>query len=156
MLDAITSFFESRFSTQEDNSQEQTEHQLRLASAALMIELCKSDRDIDDAETATLVGILKQRFDLSQEDLSELMTLAEAEARDSTSLYPFTSLMNEHFDYGQKALLVRNLWEVAYADGKIDRYEEHLIRKVSDLLYLSHVDFIKGKQQARELAENQL
>jgi len=45
------------------------------------------------------------------------------------------------------------MWEVAYADGRIDRYEEHLIRKISELLHLSHKDFITGKQIARARAE---
>ncbi|MEK9649197.1 MAG: TerB family tellurite resistance protein, partial [Gammaproteobacteria bacterium] len=55
-----------------------------------------------------------------------------------------------HFDYAEKVQLVMNMWEVAFADGKIDRYEEHLIRKVAELLYLDHKDFILSKQRARE------
>jgi uncharacterized tellurite resistance protein B-like protein len=81
------------------------------------------------------------------------MILAEEEAREATSLYQFTSLMNEHFDHREKVLMILNMWEVAYADGRIDRYEEHLIRKVADLLYLSHKDFITSKQQARARAD---
>ena len=151
MLKAITSFFESHFSD-EDEQHHHSAHQLQLASAALMIELSKADREIDEAETTTLVNILKQRFELEQEDLDELIALAEEEVREATSLYQFTSLMNEHFDYGEKVQLVTNMWEVAYADGKIDRYEEHLVRKVAELLYLDHKDFILSKQRARELS----
>ena len=154
MLKAISRFFEANFSEPEQESVFSTAHRLQLASAALMIELCKSDQSIDDTETSALVEILKTRFELEPSQLSELMELAEQEARDSTSLYQFTSLMNENFEYSEKVTMVGNMWEVAFADGKIDRYEEHLIRKVADLLYLSHVDFIKSKKIARDKYEN--
>ncbi len=149
MLKAITSFFENHFS-EEDDEHHHSANKLQLASAALMIELCKSDQEIDETETAKLVQILKERFELEQDDLDELITLAKEDVREATSLYQFTSLMNEHFNYGEKVQLVMNMWEVAFADGKIDRYEEHLIRKVAELLYLDHKDFILSKQRARE------
>lgn len=154
MLNSITSFFESHFGVQEENTTTHSADQLQLASAALMIELCKSDRSIDETEMQALVGILKTRFHLAGADLDELVTLAEQEAKEATSLYQFTSLMNEHFEYPEKVQMVLNMWEVAYADGRIDRYEEHLIRKVADLLYLSHKDFITTKQQARDSTGN--
>ncbi|MFZ8928756.1 MAG: TerB family tellurite resistance protein [Gammaproteobacteria bacterium] len=149
MLKAITSFFENHFS-EEDDEHHHSANKLQLASAALMIELSKSDQEIDETETAKLVQILKERFELEQDDLDELITLAKEDVREATSLYQFTSLMNEHFNYGEKVQLVMNMWEVAFADGKIDRYEEHLIRKVAELLYLDHKDFILSKQRARE------
>lgn len=149
MLKAITSFFENNFS-EEDDKHHHSAHKLQLASAALMIELSKSDQEIDKTETAKLVQILKERFELEQDDLDELITLAEEDVREATSLYQFTSLLNEHFDYAEKVQLIMNMWEVAFADGKIDRYEEHLIRKVAELLYLDHKDFILSKQRARE------
>ncbi len=149
MLKAITSFFENHFS-EEDDEHHHSANKLQLASAALMIELSKSDQEIDETETAKLVQILKERFELEQDDLDELITLAEEDVREATSLYQFTSLMNEHFNYAEKVQLVMNMWEVAFADGKIDRYEEHLIRKVAELLYLDHKDFILSKQRARE------
>lgn len=154
MLNTISSFFENHFRTPEDNPEVHTDQQLQLASAALMIELCKSDRSIDESETETLVAILKYRFQLPDDDMEELMTLAEQEAKEATSLYQFTSLMNENFDYAEKVQLILNMWEVAYADGRIDRYEEHLIRKIADLLYLSHKDFIMMKHKARDNAGN--
>ena len=150
MLGTISKFFVNHFSTDEESSEGHTAHQLQLASAALMIELCKADTEIDDIETQTLVGILRTRFSLDQDELDELMELAEQEAKDATSLYQFTSLMNEHFEYSEKVLLLENMWEVAYADEQIDRYEEHLIRKIAELLYLSHKDFIKSKQKVRD------
>jgi uncharacterized tellurite resistance protein B-like protein len=153
MLKAIAQFFDNHFASNAENDQVLTVDQLQLAAATLMIELCKADRDIDERETSTIIEILQTCFDLDKSELNELMALAEQEAREATSLYQFTSLMNEHFDHREKVLMILNMWEVAYADGRIDRYEEHLIRKVADLLYLSHKDFITSKQQARARAD---
>ena len=155
MLGGIAKFFEDYLGTSGRSGPEQSVDRLQLASAALMIELCKADSTIDHSETEILLNILQTRFGLDRVQLDELMTLAEQEASAATSLYQFTSLMNEQFDYADKVQLVRNLWDVAYADGRIDRYEEHMIRKVADLLYLSHVDFIRGKHLARDAAGGQ-
>jgi uncharacterized tellurite resistance protein B-like protein len=152
MLKAIAQFFDNHFASNAENDQVLTVDQLQLAAATLMIELCKADRDIDERETSTIIEILQTCFDLDKSELNELMALAEQEAREATSLYQFTSLMNEQFDYGEKVQLITHMWDVAYADGHIDRYEDHLIRKVSDLLYISHVDFIGSKHKARERA----
>lgn len=151
MLNAICRFFDTHF-CQDDSPEASNETRLQLASAALMIELIRADRQFDQSETDAMLAILKDRFSLDQSALDELMALAEEEAKEATSLYQFTSLMNEHFEYPDKVLMVLNMWEVAYADGRIDRYEEHLIRKVADLLYLSHKDFITSKQEARARA----
>jgi len=151
MFAGITSFFENYLKERDaESATDDRQQRLRLASAALMIELCRSDQEIGDDETRTLVEILRKRFGLDAARIEELMRLAEQEARDATSLYQFTSLLNESCSYEEKTLLIRNLWEVAYADGNLDRYEEHLIRKVAELMYVSHADFIRTKLEARE------
>jgi len=153
MLSTITSFFENHFRSEAEENEEHTVQQLRLASAALMIELCRADQSIDESETRAIVDILRNTFGLEQTELDELVQLATEEAKDATSLYQFTSLMNDNFEYQEKMQLILNLWEVAYADGNIDRYEDHMIRKVSELLYISHTDFIFCKHKARDKAE---
>lgn len=146
MLAAITHFFENHLDPGDAADEENDiEHKLQLASAALMIELCKADQEMDEAEIATLLKILRGKFNLSKDTLDELMSLAEQEAREATSLFQFTSLFNDHYGYEEKVLLIRHLWEVAFADGRLDRYEEHLVRKIAELLYVSHNDFIGTK-----------
>jgi len=77
------------------------------------------------------------------------MRLAETEAREATDFYQFTQLVNDHYSYQDKVKLMENLWRVAHADGRLDRYEEHFLRRVSGLLHLSHSDFIQTKISAR-------
>jgi len=151
MLKAITRFFDSHLSAGDGESH--TVDQLQLATAALLIELSRTDNQVNENETRKILAILRERYDLPEADLEELVTLAGQENQEATSLYQFTSLINDRFDPREKSQLILNMWEVAYADGRIDRYEEHLIRKISELLHLSHKDFITGKQIARARAE---
>ena len=151
MLQSINRFFDNYLKPSEspaENRSTQT-NQLQLASAALMIELCRADQHFDEEETRKISSILRSQFDLSQETLDELYELAQQEAEEATSLYQFTSLINEAYGYEAKIALIHNLWEVAYADGNLDRYEEHLIRRIAELLYVSHSDFIKTKLQVK-------
>lgn len=150
MLQSISNFFENHLKLSASiDAEEQSVDKIQLASAALMIELCKSDQSIDEVETNKIADILQTKFDLPEETLDDLMNLAQQEAEEATSLYQFTSLINEGYEQSAKIALILNMWEVAFADGDLDRYEEHLIRKVAELLYVPHSDFIKTKLAAK-------
>lgn len=149
MLATITSFFDSLL---KPGGQESTQHsvdRLHLASAALLVEIANADHEMDDSERAVLLGILETKLQIDKAMLQNLWDLAHAEHKDATSLFQFTSLINSAYGHREKVQLLHHMWEVAYADGRIDRYEEHLIRKVADLLYLTHGDFIRTKLAAR-------
>lgn len=152
MLATITSFFESCLKPAKDDTTAGTADKLHLACAALLLELCQADQEFDDAEQRALREILRQTFNLDESTLDTLWTLAHEEARGATSLFQFTSLINDSYTYKEKVRLLEHMWEVAWADGRIDRYEEHLIRKVTDLLYLSHGDFIRAKLASKPQA----
>jgi uncharacterized tellurite resistance protein B-like protein len=147
MLKQILHFFERSLQPSSDHTH--STDRLHLACAALMVELTVADTDTDSREKAKMREVLARQFQLEDAALEELWNLAQSEARDATSLYQFTALINEHYDYGAKTALLEHMWEVAYADGRIDPHEEHLIRKLADLLYLSHGDFIRSKLKAR-------
>jgi uncharacterized tellurite resistance protein B-like protein len=144
MLSSITAFFERCLKT-DKASPEVTTDRLHLACAALLLELGTADNQLDADEQSTLMQILQTRFGLAPAALDELWRLALAERQEATDLYQFTRLINDHYGHPEKCTLLQHLWEVAYADGRIDRYEEHLIRKIAELLYLSHGDFIRAK-----------
>ena len=150
MLSALKQFFEQRLSLNCEDNEAQCVKKIELATAALMFELMSTDTRIDAREREVLAQILRDTFMLDEGALQELLHMAESAAQDATSLYEFTSLINESFDYGQRVRLMENLWRIAYADKRLDRYEEHMIRKVGDLIYLRHSDFIRTKLQVRE------
>ncbi len=124
------------------------EHALRLATAALLVEMSRQDDTIHEAEREAITKALKTKFDLSAEEVSELYTLAEAEAKEAIDYYQFTSLLKEHFTPTQKEKVVELLWQVAAADGHIDKYEEHMVRRIAELLYLTQTEYIRAKHRA--------
>ncbi|WP_372860608.1 TerB family tellurite resistance protein [Spongiibacter sp.] len=120
---------------------------LELACASLLIEVSKSDYKQEPAEVEKIHHLLIQHFHLSDDDIDNFMARAHRQNQDSTSLYPFTRYINDNCNNEEKFRLVKALWEVAAEDGEIDKYEEHLIRKIADLIYLPHRDFIRAKLQ---------
>lgn len=124
------------------------QHRLQLAAAALLIEMSRADSVVDSKEERTLQVVLHAALGLEQSDIAELVELAGKAADKATSLYEFTSLINDHYDREQKLLLIQSMWRVAYADGDLDKYEERLIRQVSDLIHVPHSDYIRMKVAA--------
>ena len=122
---------------------------LELVSAALLIEVAKADFDFDESERLRLMALLQERFGLSDEDSLSIIEQAEKRVEDSTSLYEFTREINEQFDPEEKIALLESMWRMAFADGELDKYEEHLIHRVADLLYVPHSRFMTAKHAAR-------
>lgn len=120
-----------------------------LAGAALMVELMRSDQQLDPREQDEFIRVLRQTFGLEQHDIEEIRTLAARQAEDATSLFEFTRLVNDHYCYKDKVTLIENLWRLAFADQRLDKYEEGLIRRVADLIHVSHGDFIQAKLKVR-------
>lgn len=123
---------------------------LELAAAALLVEVSKSDYQQDAVEVEKIRALLCQHYSVSLGDLESYVEKAHEASADSTSLYPFTRFINDNCDNAEKYQLVHSLWEVAAEDGRIDKYEDHLIRKIADLIYLPHRDFIRAKLAACE------
>lgn len=147
MISRIIIFFEEKFA-ELDQGVEPDQHQLQLVSAALMFEVIRADGEINDSELITLQLLLQEKFELTENELKELIMLAEQQSNDATSLYQFTRLINDHFNPEQKLQVIAAMWEIAIADGNIDRFEEHIIRRVAELMYIPHKDFIKSKLKA--------
>ena len=148
MKKLIDQLFESF--TKIENDQVISTNDLHLATAALLVEVAVSDLDFDDSERVQLKKLLLSECQLSEVDVDTLISDAETATHKASSLFEFTHIINKHCEYKQKLSLVNNLWKVAYADGELDKYEEHIIRKISDLIHVSHRDFIQEKIVVRE------
>jgi len=127
-------------------------HTRRLAAAALLIEVARSDARQDETEEAAMRDLLKRSLGLSREEAQGLLDEAGTRVDRSTSLYEFTRLINDHYSPEERSELVGHMWQVAYADSELDKYEEHLIRQVAELLYVPHSEFIRTKLIASEAA----
>lgn len=144
MIEHFKQFFEKHLSPPADDAAV-GQDRLQLATAALLVEMSRADGKVEADEQAAIVRALRKAFTIDEAKTAELIRLAESAIADATCYYQFTSLINKHFSPQQKAQVVEMLWEVAYADAEMEKYEEQLLRRLSDLIYVPHSEFIKAK-----------
>ena len=118
---------------------------LVLATCILLIEVAKSDDSFDDVERQKILSISKENFDLSDDQTNLLVKIADNKNEEMVSLYEWTSKINDSCTYADKKRLMEHLWDVAFADQVVDKYEDYTIRKIAELLHVKHKDFIKAK-----------
>ena len=135
----------SNFSNQEEVIEDDKISSLDKACSALLIEVAYADKIFDESEINSLKESLKETYNINEEIINELISDAKKTVDESTSLYEYTRVVNDEFDYSDKLELLSRIWKLAFADGNLDKYEDHLIRKISDLIHISHSDFIKIK-----------
>ena len=116
-----------------------------LAICVLMIEVSKSDDTFDDIEKDKILDTLEHKYNLSVDQVDSLLKLADEKNEEMISLYDWTKIINDTFDYDERVNVLRTLWDVAHADNIIDKYEDYTIRKIADLIYVKHSDFIRAK-----------
>ena len=150
MIDGIRDFFNQMIAPAATTPGTGSQHALHVATAALLLEMMRMDSTVTDEETAIVTRVLQTRFGLTAKELDTLLRFATEEAKQATDYFQFTSLINKHFRQEQKIEVVENLWQVAFADGHLDAHEQHFMRKIADLLYISHADYVAAKQRARE------
>ena len=149
MIAKIRRFFEDNLLLNDQNPQG-TEKQIELACITLMIELAKVDQSIDENELNTIRKAAEKIFNIPDEKIDEVIELALEESKQSTSLYQFTELVNNHYSDDMKYQLILTMWKVAFADGELNKYEEHLIRKIAELTYVPHLKFMEAKFNAQK------
>ena len=128
---------------------EDTPEQINMACAALMREVAEADYVDDPAETEAILRALENELNLNRAEVSALLAQAKSETEGATDLFPYTHLIHQRCAREQKCAILTAMWRVAFADDNLDMYEEHLIRRVTELLHLDHADFIAAKQAAR-------
>lgn len=125
-------------------------HHISLACAALLAEVMRADHAIDSEEEQALAQVMKNLFGLNDDECTELLRDALQRVEHSSDLFQFTAVINQQLDATGKFRLVRGLWQVAYSSNGLDKYEEHIIRRIAELLYVPHSEFIRAKLEARD------
>ena len=148
MINKLTQFFTKNFLS-EEAGEEKEQRGIEFATAALLIEVSRSDEERTEDEKLSIIAILLGLFEFNEEELSNLIELAEDAIEEAHDLHQFTRLLNENYDYSGRKELVVQLWRVAYADGRIDKFEEHIIRRIAGLLHVDNSDFVQAKVSAR-------
>lgn len=140
MLNSIRSFFDTRMAPpaavegEEDSAADG--HAVQLAAAALLLELAHADDEFSPEERSYIEGALTRQFNLTDDEVADLIELAGKEQQESVDHFQFTSLISENFDLGQKVVLAEVMWGLVAADGQIASHEAYLVRKISNLLDL--------------------
>lgn len=150
MLKALTDLFDTALSSKVEPAAESREHGIQLATALLLVEVARADYETDLTEDDEIVALLRASFALDDEELALLVAEARAESDHVASLQAFTRTLHEQLSVGEKHRVIEMLWRVAFADLHLDKHEDHLVRKVAGLLYVSHSDLIRIRNKVRQ------
>ncbi len=132
-----------------ENRDENIKRKVEIATCALFLEVAKSDDNFSKTEKKLIISLMQSTFDLSENEVEELMKQADEIIENSVSLYEFTDVINSHFSKDQKYRVVKNLWRLILSDEKINKYEEHFIRTINRNLHLEHKDLITAKLEVK-------
>ncbi len=150
LIEQITSAVSGGDSGEPD--EEERAEAIRKATAVLMLDVALADKVFDQAELDHLVGLAEEQFGLEREDAEELIQSAKSEAEQIVSVHEFTHLLHHNLSDEEKARVVGMLWQIAYIDGRLDKYENALVLKISDLLYVSRGLVMRLKHDAAKAA----
>ena len=145
MLDIVKRFFNKATAEVSKDANQNTEHDIRVATCALLVEIARIDEKFTDAEMETILSILKEKYGLPQNHADALIAEAEKELEKSVDLWQFTKLINENYSKEEKIEIIETLWRIVYVDGKMDQYEHYLMGKLQNLLRLTHDQLITAK-----------
>lgn len=149
MLAKLRNLFESHVLAPVQAPGEQTrEAALHYATATLLVELARADFEFSGDERQHIRDLLTGHFGLTRDEAAELLATVEDGGDKNVCLFESTRLMNECLSQAQKEQVVELLWRVAFGDSVLDKYEEHFVRRVADLLYVPHHRFIRAKHGA--------
>ena len=145
-------FFKNFFKKKEIEP-ESKDNSIQKSICSLMIEVAYADDQLDESELKAMANALS-KLDIEDEEIQEIVDTTLAKSKESISFYEHTRILNDQLDYDQKKAVLNSVWAIAFADGEMDKHEEHLIRRIADLLYLNHKDFINAKLNQKETNED--
>ena len=131
------------------NNYSDNNKRVQIATCALFIEVANSDDEFSDDEKKLIFDLMKNQYNLSKEEMHELIDLSHEQIQESVSLYEFTDIINKNFDSEEKFSVLKNLWRLILIDGKLDKHEEYFVRKISNNLNLEHRDLIAAKMDVK-------
>ena len=149
MLDTLKRFFGQVSGQEGAVGEDNREHDIKVATCALFLEMCKIDETFSPEEMEKLLGILKTRYDLSPEHAEALIQEADRELNESVDYWQFAQQINDHYSVAEKIEIIETLWEIVYVDGIMDKHENYLMHKLGKLLRLDHKQLIDAKLKAK-------
>jgi uncharacterized tellurite resistance protein B-like protein len=148
MIARLKTLFAKERTGPRDRTQTQT-RDIRVAVCALFLEMAHIDGEFSESEQANTIGLLKKHYDLSDEHVTELLEAAKKELAGSIDLWQFTNLINQTYSRQEKIQIIDMVWQLVYADEKLNEHEDYLVHKLAKLLRLPHKDLINAKLQVK-------
>jgi len=124
-------------------------HDIMVATCAIMLEMANIDDEFTRDEQNEIVSLLKSRFGLSDEVAADLLGSARAELENSVDLWSFTNMINKNYSRQERIGVMETIWKIVYTDGRLDKHEDYLAHKLSNLLRLSHKELIDAKMRVK-------
>ena len=149
MLDFVNRFFGKLAAESNTDQTPQSEHDVRVATCALLLEMAQIDESFTDAELQLIIDLLQERYGLSPEATEELLAAGREELKGNIDYWHFTNLINANYTVEEKIEIIEFLWRVVFVDGKMDKYERYLMHKLANTLRLSHDQLIAAKLKVR-------
>jgi len=145
MINLTKKFFGKKSLDSTELKKENVSERIKVATCALLLEVANADFDFSEIEKENIILILNKDFNLSKDYAAELINTASRARDENVDIWHFTNLINENYSPEEKIKVIELVWRVIYADGKLDKYEDHLVHKLSNLLRLSHQQLIEAK-----------
>lgn len=146
-MDFLKKFFGGAPGEESAGRDEAAGHDIHVATCALFLEMAEVDGEFSESERSRIVSILKQEYDLTDENAAELERAARKDLADSVDIWRFTNLINNNYTENEKLDVMRLVWRIVYADGKLDAHEDYLVKKMGKLLRLNHSELINTKME---------
>jgi len=123
------------------------EQRIQVATAVILLEVAHADEDFSESEREHILDILKNQFSLDEESVHELVQVSEEQLRRSIDIWHFTEIINNSYDSEEKYRVIEKVWQVIYADGRLDKYEDYIVHKLARILHISHAQMIEAKMK---------
>ena len=149
MIDIVKRYFGKGANITKDSNSQDRQHNIQVASCALLLEMSHIDGEFDTVEQGRILSIVKRDFHLTDEDAEALLKTAQEELDESIDLWRFTKLINENYSAEEKLGIIETVWKIAYADGKLDKHEDYLVHKLAQLLHVDHNRLMAAKAKAQ-------
>ena len=145
MINIARRFFNILSNDNAQRTEQAGEHDVRVATCALLLEMARIDESFTDEEMQAVLEILRDTYGLSQKHADALIEAADKELELSIDYWQFAKLINENYSTDEKIAIIELLWRIVFVDGKMDKYENYLMHKLANLLRLSHQQLIDAK-----------
>lgn len=149
MLEKLKSILTGLKKDKRKAAESEPNNNIRLAATVVMLEAANADETCSKEELAHIEATIQTTFNLTEEESTEILKLANHSRKHEVDLWQFTNTINEELGYDEKIDIIEAVWQIIYTDGYLDKYEDYFVHQLAKLLRLSHNDLITAKMKVK-------